>query len=562
VVTAGSGIGTTTVPVGPRDPWSLVAGGGVYGGNCLHLEGGTGGEQYLIGVLSMSETPSSLTPTTLSAETGLALSSARTGESMKEHDLRAAGRAFQIPLRSESRKPNSIGILPRRPVRTGSRAGETAIREQDRAFLERLDPSTLPTPRAMTGAALQAVPSQGDTLDLQVPEGCYSGIPVRGVVRYAGSALIFVEDVANPLIPAFSAAELREMDEFYVRNTLPTLRSYFGSFANVDGNAQVLVLITKEVNKKQNVGGFVNSADLVDRAICSGGNEAEIFYGVAPDPRGMVGPEWSAEEVKDYYPSLIAHEVTHVLQFTEYLYRGAALKSSWEIEGGATLAEQLVGFQVLGHRSGQDLGWTALSEGVPGGWYGDWHRDMAEYFGWTPDAKVRGAPEECTWMGGESEGNSGPCRRGRAPYGVPSMFLRSVLDRYGPDHPGGEAGLMRQLTSSPLDGLANLEEATGEDAELLMVLFGTALWADGRVGDWITSWNLADVFYNLVPSAQLEPARSSSATPFRSAAVRAGSNAYLLWTPPTGHPPTSLKIRSPSGGALPGHMLLWALRVR
>lgn len=559
VVSVGTARGTRTVPVGPSSTWSLSAGEGVYGGTCLHLEGGSGGEQYLVGTLSMSETPSSLTSTVLTGETGIALSSV---EAEAEADVRAAARSFRVPLRAAGGAPSPPRLTPRRPVPPMPRAGEAEIRRHERAFLETLDPSALPAPRALAGAALQAMPTQGDTLDLKVPEGCYSGIPVQGVVRHVGSGVIFVEDVDNPVTPAFSAAELREMDDFYVRHTLSTLRSYFGSFADVDGNAQVLVLITQEVNKKEDVGGFVNSVDLVGGGVCSGGNEAEIFYGIAPDPQGLVGKATSAEYVKDYYPSLIAHEVTHILQRTAYLYRGASLKSTWEIEGGATLAEQLVGFEVLGHGPGQDLGWAGLELGIPGGWYSDWYADMAKYFGWTPDGKVSGAPEECSWMGREAEGNTGPCLRGRAPYGVPAMFLRSVLDRYGADHPGGEAGLMRELTGSARDGLPNLEEATGGEAELLMVLFGTALWADGRTGDWITSWNLADIFDSLEPAARLDPARSISVAPIRSATVRAGSNAYLLWTPPSGHAPTSLKIRSPSGGALPGHMVLWVLRVR
>ena len=69
------------------------------------------------------------------------------------------------------------------------------------------------------------------------------------------------------------------------------------------------------------------------------------------------------EDVLAAYPTLLAHELTHIVQFVN----GGGGKWRWELEGGATLAESLVGFEVLGHASGQDLGWAEMVAGQD--WY-------------------------------------------------------------------------------------------------------------------------------------------------------------------------------------------------
>jgi hypothetical protein len=195
---------------------------------------------------------------------------------------------------------------------------------------------------------------------------------------------------------------------------------------------------------------------------------------------------------------------------------------------------------------------------------------MALYFGWQGTApRAPYAPEQCSWIGRESEGNTGPCENSRAVYGVPSTLLRFVLDLYGPRYETasllGDAQLMRVLTGSPQRGLAALEDATGADREELLVTFAAAMWADDRpgLGDWILSWNLYDIFQNVTPGARLQPYTSLAAEPTLDVSVRAASNAYLEWSPPLLHAPTSLRIRDPGdASALPRDMVLWVLRVQ
>ncbi|MDE2773548.1 MAG: hypothetical protein OXI46_07560 [Gemmatimonadota bacterium] len=92
---------------------------------------------------------------------------------------------------------------------------------------------------------------------------------------------------------------------------------------------------------------------------------------------------------------------------------------------------------------------------------------------------MSGAPEQCTRIGREEEGNDGPCA-GRQVYSVPAMLLRFVMDRWGAADPGGKDALMRQLTSSSASGFSSLEEVSGSPIERVLAEFYIALWGDGR----------------------------------------------------------------------------------
>ena len=61
------------------------------------------------------------------------------------------------------------------------------------------------------------------------------------------------------------------------------------------------------------------------------------------------------------------------------------------------LAEQLVAYRLFGHGSGQDMGFAEYTAGEA--WYVDWLGDMARFFGWSNEGRVRYAPEQCSWVG-------------------------------------------------------------------------------------------------------------------------------------------------------------------
>ena len=344
----------------------------------------------------------------------------------------------------------------------------------------------------------------------------------------------------------------------------------------MDGNGRFLVLMTKEVNRAEDVGGLVWPLDLLSRQDCATSNQAEIFYGRVPDPQGVVGNMVTKQELLDYYPSLVAHEVTHLVQaYAGFQGAGGQRpKELWEWEGGATLAEQLVAYRIFGHGSGQELSWAAYNYSAESrNWYRDWLGDMAHFFGWdhrgSGTGRIAGAPEECSWVGRADDGNSGPCLLdGREIYGVPSMVFRYAMDRWGGDYRGGERALMRRLTQSPQRGFSSLVDVSPDRSwrpERILTDFYMTLWIDlqGWQASGMTTWDLHDIFNNVRESLRLQPYTSSSRTPrLTGRRVRAGSSLYFHWTPTGALSPTSIKVTSPGGGRVPDHISVWALRVR
>jgi hypothetical protein len=119
---------------------------------------------------------------------------------------------------------------------------------------------------------------------------------------------------------------------------------------------------------------------------------------------------------------------------------------------------------------------------------------------------------------------------------------------------------MRNILSSPNAGYASLTSPAGVSTNELLTFFGLMLWSDGKTTNLLKSWNLFDIWSGFVGTAQLAAYTSSAQQPTLQASVRAGSTAYLEWSPAVAASPTSLRIRSPSGGAAPSTMVLWVYR--
>ncbi|MDE2721630.1 IPT/TIG domain-containing protein [Candidatus Palauibacter polyketidifaciens] len=571
---------TRIVGVTPRTPEDLALPLGSYrythGGNgCVHLPGDASGGEYIIGVVSTSETPSSLTPVHMTSVLGDAA----------VLDPARAVVAFR-PLRraEEVAEASAARVLPPPPASAGTsvtlsqeeagpkldQARHNEIMAANAALVRQLGPPTSP----MRGAPLSRSLLANDTLtlfgDAKFVGGCSSRGRVRAVVRFSGKNALWLEDIDNPA-DGFTEPELAELDALYATQIKPVHDDYYGGLSDVDGNRRVLVLMTKEVNLSDGddtlVGGWTWFGDLYPVDDCGTSNHAEILFGRVPDPEGVFGHPWTREEALDFYPPLLTHEMTHLVQARAEVFDGAGY-SNWEIEGGATLSEHLVADRVFGHGSGQNLGSAAFRRGLD--WYRDWARGMAHFFGLDSDdpdglRRVPDAPEQCSWMGFVYEGNDGPCKgSGRAVYDVPSMVLRYAMDRWGGEYAGGEQALLRRLNQSAASGLTALEEVSAWRSERILADFYITLWLDlnGWEAHGMTTWDLADVWSQFSEGAQLRPWVSTTASVHGDWSVRAGSTFYLHWSPPGARGPTSLRVTSPGGASLPGHMSVWALRIR
>ncbi|WP_419937365.1 putative Ig domain-containing protein [Candidatus Palauibacter sp.] len=542
------------------------------GNGCLHLPRSATGGEYLIGVVSTSEAPSSLTRVTMTSVPGdpTVAAEGRGGTT----DLVAASMALAPAEPGATRMPRpaapvggvSSGLAQEAldPLRDRRRHDE--IMERNRSLVRQLGRSDWPA-RTVDALADTVNYARGDTVTLyaDLDRTCQQSGQVRAVVRLVGDNGIWLDDVANPS-GTFTDAELTGFDAFLTRHTRPVHDSYFGRLSDVDANERLLILMTREVNRIDNLAGWVSWYDLYPASQCATSNEAEITYLYVPDPVGTVGEARTKQRLLDYYPLLLTHEITHLVQANAEVLGSADFKTSWEHEGGASLAEQLVAYQLFGHGSNRDLGYEEYRAGSY--WYWNaWVFDMAAFFGWDGSGdgrgRIAGAPEQCTWIGLASEGNEGPCL-GNPAYGVSSMVFRYAMDRWGSDYPGGEMALMRRLTQSPHRGFSSLEDVSGWRIEAILADFYSMLWADGRIYDanGMTSWNLYETFSRFDTSRHLLPWTSSHAAFEGSLNVRAGSSVYLHWTPRGGVAPTSLKVASVGGGRVPDHISVWALRIR
>ncbi len=573
--TASRSVGITP----PQEDVDLPVGGYHYtlaGSGCLHLPGSVAGGEYLVGVVSTSEVPSSLTPISLFGTPGdpgvVAASQAPAPRPGLAAGNFAAGR--RIGFRGEGAAPPPARefetLTPLQEWTTGRRKAEARLRTREAAELARLGRPLAPTPP--TGAPATMAPGELVTLWADPEGSCTTGTQVQAVVRFVGTHTVWLEDLANPG-RAFSDVELESLDAFYASRIQAVHDRYFGELSDVDQNGRVLVLLTQEVNKVEGLGGYVTPTDLYPTTQCSTSNHAEIFYGYVPEPGGADGGGPNREFVLGGYRNLLTHEMTHLVQANAYVLGDSGEKTIWEIEGGATLAEQLVAYELFGHGSGQNLGHAQVhqSEESRAWYFGGWIAHMVWFFGGdgfgAGVGRVPGAPEECTWIGREEDGNTGPCA-GPHVYGVPSMLLRFVMDRWGGDYPGGEAALMRRVTNSPSSGFSSLEEVTGRRIEQILAEFYIALWGDGRPSssgfawDWMASWDLHDIFSRFLGGYPLQPRTSSSSSPHTAGNIRGGSSLYLHWTPPGSLAPTSIRVTTRSGAPVPGNISVWAWRIR
>ena len=539
---------------------------------CIHLPGGAAGGEFVIGVVSTSEDPSRLAVITLAGTPGDASILAASERRSAPRAGRASYSQHSAPLASPSgrvRPPQSVAGDGLQEVHEGAEAlwddwhaGQSEATARNQALIEELG---RPEWSAGSSAAVAARSSlaEGDTLTLNTPPG---GPRVEAVVRLVGDHTVWLEDVTNPA-GTFTDAELAEMDELYSAHVKPVNDEYFGGLSDVDGNGRLLVLMTVEINRR-GYGGEVNACDLYPRSQCRDSNEAEIFYAYVPDPDGVAGRAFSKERVLRRYPSLLTHEVTHLVQAAASVFGEAPerpRKWPWEWEGGAQMAQELVGHRLFGHSSGQDLGFTEWSAGQGGQVWYDWLGGLFEFFSGRRNSSAgrhRGAPEECSWLTYKNrDGNDGPCDWDMI-YGVSNLVLRFAMDRWGSQYPGGESALLKRLTQSPYRGFASLVDVSpGWSVERILGEFYATLWLEGTAGldtPGMTSWDIHDIVSHHDDSLWLEPYSSSSASPSVSARIRAGSSMYFRWTPDGPLRPTSFKVEA--AGDAP--VFVWAIRAR
>jgi hypothetical protein len=168
-------------------------------------------------------------------------------------------------------------------------------------------------------------------------------VQVTGTAKYIGRHVaIFVDDAAPS--PGFSQSDIDHTGATFDDHLYPIDSTAFGRESDINGDGLVLVLLTDEVTRLagcsggQVVIGYFFPVDLIPGAV--GSNEAEIFYGLAPDPGCDISPADAAELI----PRVFIHEFQHMINYNQHvLVRSGTSEDTWLNEGLSTFAEELGG---------------------------------------------------------------------------------------------------------------------------------------------------------------------------------------------------------------------------
>jgi len=537
---------------------------------CLQFEATAATERYVMGVQSLAQSASLLTPVQITGEAANGLGAASAAPTAKA-------------LVASPRRDG--GAVPRTPSwLDGQRRAEARLREWERTHL---DPATsIPATRGAAGApaprlSVSGTAVVGDTVSLRVPDagsnGCSSYTSVGATVRAIGQEAIVVADTGNPA-NGFTQADYQSLSDQLDDQIFSTDVDYFGDPGDIDGNGHIVVLFTKAVNAmsagtpNSTLLGFVFSGDWQPRTSCASSDEGEIYYGRVPDPDSTFGTASKRENELSRAPQIMAHELTHLIQFGRRFALGLGFMGSVVAEGQATFGEEVVGHAVNMNQPYQNYGADVMfgrtgADSVP--WYLNKFTDLAIYFGFAgQNSRVGSAPEQCGWW----QQDPSPCQGRSLWYGVSWSFLRWVSDRYGPDYgPGGVDGektLQQDLIADPnaYTRPQAVSDVVGVPLDSLLARWSAALYVDDRVPSAdpslrFTSWNLFDFEQHTVSTAHLLPEEESFADWTFSPDIRASSTAYVA-VDGTGRPATAVKFRNAAGAPLSSYMQVWVVRVQ
>lgn len=571
---------------------------------CLRFGATNEGEAYLIGVQSTATSVATVTPATVSASAAAAGASLVRGEisDVARHRARAATAGLRLAA------PQTTGLRGSAFTAAGGRGArwqrhrraELSLRRHEVELLEWARPLATPGARAALAnvaprsrAASRSITADvqvGDTVPIRVPkldDVCAGFDSIATVVRHVGGHAVWLEDVNNPA-GGYTSDDFEQLNQVFDDRIYETNVEYFGEPLDLDENGRIGVVTTKEVNARENVLGFVSAADLFDRTTCASSDFGELYYGRTPDPNGEFGDEYTLAAARLDAPQLIAHEFAHILQFSGLLRIEGVPPSTaiWNLEGQALIAEELNGHAATDRSTGQNYGFDVAWTGVPGedeeqteiAWYFGGFVDLFLYYGFKdPEMSAPGAPEECSWLDLEDDGNDGPCESGREVYGVPWSILRWLADHYGVEV-GGEAAFQRGLVERGSSGFPAIAELVPVPRNRWLAEWAAALYVDDRVAGadsrlTFPSWDLTDIEGRVVETAHLRPHQRAFDDFADDVNVRAGSTAYFCIgrtqegdsvdcaSAGSGRPETVVRARDALGGNLPSHMQLWVVRL-
>jgi hypothetical protein len=256
--------------------------------------------------------------------------------------------------------------------------------------------------------------------------------------------------VQNEDVGDLSDQDLSSLAQKFEQITVPSDTRYFGGFPDADRNGKIFIVFSRILGP-DNLLGYVAPWDLLPNGQVQGtiSNEGDIFYAATP---GSLSGTSEQTYLNQTMPATITHELKHLIASGVRVLSNKPSEELWAEEGSAQAAQELA-------KQGDNPIVSRFQLEAP-------HNFRLVYQGRPSDPK-------------ESQGI----------YGYSFLFLWRIAERIGHDR------FWRQWVAGPQTGIANLERATGQGFDNLMIDWALTLALDhvkGGENFWYQGINLRD----------------------------------------------------------------------
>jgi hypothetical protein len=425
----------------------------------------------------------------------------------------------------------------RPPLRAA--AFHSMLRERERALSRSPSEALFDQGRVTPSATVPPMVNDVRTFEVCSSPACDNFVQATATARVVGRRVAIFVDNAAPA-PGYTVSSLAEVGALFDDFLYPVDTTAFGRESDIDANGVVIVLLTQRVNALSPncsasgsvILGYFFGADLLPRSANNpGSNEAEIFYGLVPDPNNMAC-DISEAFARTRLPATFIHEFQHMISFNQHrLIRGASSEVTWLNEGLSHFAEE------LGARR------LPAAECPSGSCFDDFLRDgdMANAYAYLQ------SPEDFFLI---EPGNSTGLLEER---GANWLFVRWLVDHFASDSVLG-TDLTRRLVATNRLGTSNVVAQTGIAFPVLVPEWQMANYLDDLPGFdqpgsrlRYKTWNFRQVFPDsLSQPFPLIPDQTTGSGYGHTGVLRAGSGRHVLVTQAVSAPLVDLLLTGAS----------------